>query len=62
MMFSHFQFRVIQVPTGQKYISLEGLNKEDANSIVVNYYQGSPFSMKDSVIIDIIMVRFGTLT
>ncbi|CAH1155362.1 unnamed protein product [Phaedon cochleariae] len=49
-------FRVAQVPIGEKCCRIEGFNKTDANSVIVNYYQSSPFSMETSVIIDIIMM------
>jgi hypothetical protein len=36
---------------------LESFNTNDSNSIITNYYQCGPFTIKDSVIIEILMVK-----
>ncbi|XP_074028660.1 nardilysin isoform X2 [Leptinotarsa decemlineata] len=55
------RFRVAQIPLGEKCCRVEGFNSDDSNSIVVNYYQSAPFSIRASVIIDLIM-RFSKCT
>ncbi|CAG9829034.1 unnamed protein product [Diabrotica balteata] len=46
---------VAQIPLGEKCLKVESFNKRDSNSITANYYQVGPYSLKDSVMIDIIM-------
>ncbi|KAJ8983824.1 hypothetical protein NQ317_008950 [Molorchus minor] len=53
---SYPRFRVVQVPNGEKCCRLQGFNKNDSNSIIANYYQSGPFSIRSSVIIEIIML------
>ncbi|KAG5888587.1 hypothetical protein JTB14_029883 [Gonioctena quinquepunctata] len=50
------RFNVAQVPLGEKCCRMEGFNPKDTNSIVVNYYQSAPFSLRANVIIDLIML------
>lgn len=51
-----FQFRIVQLPVGEHCIRIWSFNKNDSNSIVTNYYQSGPFTIKDSVIIELLMV------
>ncbi|KAJ8952796.1 hypothetical protein NQ318_008113, partial [Aromia moschata] len=53
---SYPKFRVAQIPKGQKCCRVEGFNKNDSNSLITNYYQSGPFSIRNSVIIEIIML------
>ncbi|XP_018577073.1 nardilysin [Anoplophora glabripennis] len=53
---SYPKFKVVQIPNGEKCCRIQGFNKNDANSIITNYYQSGPFSIRNSVIIEIIML------
>ncbi|EFA00999.2 Insulin-degrading enzyme-like Protein [Tribolium castaneum] len=53
---SYPKFRVGQIPNGENYCVLESFNTNDSNSVVTNYYQSGPFSVKNSVIIEILML------
>ncbi|RZB40351.1 nardilysin-like, partial [Asbolus verrucosus] len=53
---SYPKFRVIQIPKGESLCKVESFNRNDCNSIVTNYYQSGPFSIRDSVIIEIILL------
>ncbi|KAJ8920211.1 hypothetical protein NQ315_011872 [Exocentrus adspersus] len=53
---SYPKFRVVQVPKGEKCCRMKGLNETDTNSVITNYYQSGPFSIRSSVIIEIIML------
>lgn len=55
------QFKVVQLPKGEKCCRIKGFNKNDTNSIITNYYQSGPFSIRSSVIIEIIMVSVHTV-
>ncbi|EZA59550.1 Nardilysin [Ooceraea biroi] len=50
------QMRVSQIPSGAHYCKLRNLNKTDANSVVVNYYQAGVESIELSVLIDLLML------
>ncbi|XP_056633066.1 nardilysin [Diorhabda sublineata] len=49
-------FVIAQIPLGQKCLLVESFNKNDTNSITSNYYQVGPYNIRDSVIIDIMMM------
>jgi nardilysin len=53
---SYPKFRVCQIPKGESFCVLESFNTNDSNSIITNYYQCGPFTIKDSVIIEILML------
>ncbi|XP_044259256.1 nardilysin-like [Tribolium madens] len=50
------KFRVGQIPSGANYCMLESFNVSDSNSVITNYYQCGPFSVNDSVIIEVLML------
>jgi len=50
------QMRVSQIPLGTHYCKLKNINKMDANSVVMNYYQAGVESIELSVLIDLLMV------
>nr|CAH7769485.1 unnamed protein product [Callosobruchus chinensis] len=52
----HPKYKVVQVPQGEKCFRVESFNKHDSNSIITNYYQAAPFTIRNSVIIEIIML------
>lgn len=45
--------RCNQVPEGEKVIRVEGFNKQDANTLVTNYYQMGPSSLRDHVYLEV---------
>ncbi|KAJ3666562.1 hypothetical protein Zmor_001999 [Zophobas morio] len=49
-------FRVSQIPRGESFCAIESFNKNDSNSVVTNYYQCGSYQIKDSVIIDLLML------
>ncbi|KAJ8928145.1 hypothetical protein NQ314_019325, partial [Rhamnusium bicolor] len=53
---SYPKFRVAQVPKGEKCCRIQGFSENDSNSIITNYYQSGPFTVRTSVIIEIIML------
>ena len=55
--FISFKFRVSQIPRGESFCAIESFNKNDSNSVVTNYYQCGSYQIKDSVIIDLLMVK-----
>nr|CAI5844579.1 unnamed protein product [Callosobruchus analis] len=52
----HPKYNVVQIPKGEKCFRIQSFNKHDSNSIITNYYQAAPFTIRNSVIIDIIML------
>ncbi|CAH2005923.1 unnamed protein product [Acanthoscelides obtectus] len=50
------KYKVVQIPKGEKCFRIESFNKQDTNSIITNYYQAAPFTIRSSVIIEIIML------
>ncbi|KAL3267872.1 hypothetical protein HHI36_007013 [Cryptolaemus montrouzieri] len=50
------QFKVWELPKGEKCCRVQSFNQNDSNSFVTNYYQSGPFNMKDSVILELIMM------
>lgn len=48
--------RVSQLPLGSHYCKLKNMNKTDANSVVINYYQAGVESIELTVLIDLLMV------
>ncbi|CAG9829033.1 unnamed protein product [Diabrotica balteata] len=46
---------VPQIPLGEKCLFVESLNKKDANCVTSNVYQVGSFSLKDKVLMDIVM-------
>lgn len=52
-----FQYRVYQLPKGINYCKMKSFNSEDTNSIVTNYYQTNSYDIKETVIIELLMVN-----
>jgi len=52
------QMRVSEIPLGTHYCKLKNINKIDANSVVMNYYQAGVESIELSVLIDLLMVMW----
>ncbi|XP_017771798.1 PREDICTED: nardilysin-like isoform X2 [Nicrophorus vespilloides] len=50
------KIRVVEMPKEEHCLRVMSFNPEDCNSYVTNYYQSGPFSVKNSVIIDLIMM------
>ncbi|KAK9890849.1 hypothetical protein WA026_012195 [Henosepilachna vigintioctopunctata] len=50
------QFKVWELPNGEKCCRVQSFNQNDSNSIVTNYYQAGPFNLKDSVILELLMM------
>ncbi|CAH0554760.1 unnamed protein product [Brassicogethes aeneus] len=49
-------FSVIEIPKGEHCCRIESFNKNDSNSIITNYYQSGPLTIKDNVILEIILL------
>ncbi|XP_069674736.1 nardilysin isoform X2 [Periplaneta americana] len=50
------QLRVSQIPLGEQYFRVKSFNSEDTNSFVTNYYQSGPVDIKNSCIVDLLML------
>nr|CAD7461213.1 unnamed protein product [Timema tahoe] len=50
------QMRVVQVPLGEIYSRIPSFNEEDSNSLITNYYQSEPGSIKITCIIELLMI------
>lgn len=55
-MFHFQQIRVVQLPLGERCCRVMSFNKRDSNSIVTNYYQSGLYTMKESVMIELLMM------
>lgn len=47
---------VAKFPIGEKCLYLQSFNKQDSNSVVENYYQVGTYSLRDTVISDLLML------
>ncbi|XP_045474818.1 nardilysin-like [Harmonia axyridis] len=50
------QFKIWELPQGEKCCRVQSFNQNDSNSIVTNYYQSGPFNLRESVILELIMM------
>nr|CAD7600575.1 unnamed protein product [Timema genevievae] len=50
------QMRVVKVPLGEIYSRIPSFNEEDSNSLITNYYQSEPGSIKNTCIIELLMM------
>lgn len=48
--------RVCQLPIGDYYCKVLSFNSEDVNSVVTNYYQSGPATIKDMCIVELLML------
>ncbi|KAH8302076.1 hypothetical protein KR044_002520, partial [Drosophila immigrans] len=46
--------RIMQLPLGEHYLRVKTLNTEDNNTIIVNYYQVGPASLKMEAMLDLV--------
>lgn len=49
--------RICQVPLGNKYCRIASFHPSDSNSVAVNYYQVGPTNMRQTAVMEIIVVR-----
>ena len=54
--------RVIQLPAGAQVCKVKGYNLNDANSVVTNYYQSGPGTIRRLSVIDVLIVSDFFLT
>ena len=54
--------RVIQLPSGCQVCKVKGYNTQDANSVVTNYYQSGPGTVRGLSLIDVLVVSNCLLT
>ena len=50
------QLRVCRLPKGESYCRVRNMNKTDTNSVITNYYQHGPATVKESVTNELLMV------
>ncbi|XP_060528404.1 nardilysin-like [Cylas formicarius] len=50
------KFKVIKVSKGERCCRIMNINTSDTNSIITNYYQSGPVTLKKSVILELIML------
>ncbi|KAL3267874.1 hypothetical protein HHI36_007015, partial [Cryptolaemus montrouzieri] len=50
------QFKIWELPKGEKCCRVKSLNQNDSNSFVSNYYQSGPYNLRDSIILELIMM------
>lgn len=48
--------QVMKIPPGETFCKLKNMDKDDTNSIVMNYYQSEQLERKGFAIIDLLMV------
>nr|CAD7265378.1 unnamed protein product [Timema shepardi] len=50
------QMRVVRVPSGEIFSRIPSFNEGDSNSVITNYYQSGPGSIKNTCIVELLMV------
>ncbi|KAM8710478.1 hypothetical protein ACLKA7_017146 [Drosophila subpalustris] len=46
--------RMVQIPLGEHYLRVKNLNEDDPNSLIVNYYQIGPATLKMEAMLDLV--------
>ncbi|KAK2589280.1 hypothetical protein KPH14_007833 [Odynerus spinipes] len=50
------QLKITELPVGIQYCKVKNFNKTDVNSVITNYYQSGPSSIKLTVIIELLLM------